>query len=68
METIDPDYREKALRFLVNCVEMEAGLEKEERRAVGRVVDALVKEEGWTEEELGLAKEEWEKFVEKVKA
>ena len=62
---IDPDYRDKSLRFLVNVVERTEGkgLEKEEKKMLGKVVKELEEGEGWSaEEDLGMAKIEWEEF------
>lgn len=63
--TIDPDYREKALRVLVNAVERTqgSGFTAEEKKAVREVVKGLDADKEWSEEDLGMAKAEWKAFV-----
>lgn len=64
IETIDSDYKEKALRVLVNIVSLssgEHGLSDSERRSTRDVAEAMEKE-GVDLDELGLAKAEWEEF------
>lgn len=62
---IDEDYRDKSLRFLVNVVERTEGkgLEKDEKDKLGKVVKELEEGGEWSaEEDLGMAKSEWEDF------
>lgn len=73
VSSIDADYREKVLRFLVNTVERtkeegKGGLESGEKSDVRKVVDELERQEAFEAEELGLAKEEWEEFKKGVQA
>lgn len=70
---VDPDYREKVLRFLVNTVERtrEEGkgeLEEGEKQQVREVVAELEGIEAWSAEELGLAEEEWIGFKQGIQA
>lgn len=70
---VDPDYREKVLRFLVNTVERtreegKGGLESEEKSNVSKAVQELEGQEAFEAEELGLAKEEWEEFKKGIQA
>lgn len=70
---MDPDYREKVLRFLVNTVERtkeegKGGLDSGEKESVSQVVDELEEQEAFEAEELGLAKEEWEDFKKGIQA
>lgn len=62
-EGVDPDYREKALRFLVNTVERAGSeLESSEKQLAREVVDSLDKDETFSLDDLGLARSEWETF------
>ena len=70
---VDPDYREKVLRFLVNTVERTAeegkgGLEAEEKGQVKEVVAELEGMDAWSADELGLAEEEWVNFKKGIEA
>ncbi|GAA6058756.1 hypothetical protein JCM10212_001872 [Sporobolomyces blumeae] len=68
---IDPDFRDKGLRFFVNVMERTQGrgLEREEKERVRAIVDELHKGGEWSaEEDLGMAKEEWARFDEAIKA
>lgn len=70
-ESIDPDYREKALRFLVNSAEKTKGAEgftEEEQKRIREVIKGIEAEDDWSEDGLGLAKEEWVSFKQAVKA
>jgi len=62
---IDPDYREKALRVLVNAVEREgkAAFGAEEKAKVREVVKGLEADQDWSVDDLGMAQSEWSAFV-----
>ncbi|GAA6052386.1 hypothetical protein JCM3770_000217 [Rhodotorula araucariae] len=63
---IDPDYRDKGLRFLANVVERtkgtDAGLTREEKDKVRAVVDEAEKAAEWSPEDVGMAEGEWAAF------
>ncbi|BGP30791.1 hsp70 nucleotide exchange factor fes1 [Rhodotorula toruloides] len=64
-EAIDPDFRDKGLRFLANAVESTKGadgLTAEEKTKVRGVVREVEQVEGWSFEDVGLAQDEWESF------
>ncbi|BGP38605.1 hsp70 nucleotide exchange factor fes1 [Rhodotorula kratochvilovae] len=63
---IDPDYRDKGLRFLANVVERtkgaDGGLSREEKDKVRAVVEDAEKGAEWTPEDVGMAADEWAAF------
>ncbi|GAA5836032.1 hypothetical protein JCM9279_002169 [Rhodotorula babjevae] len=69
---IDPDLRDKGLRFLANVVERtqgsEGGLTRGEKDQVLLAVDEAEKTEGWTPEDVGMAADEWAQFKRALKA
>lgn len=68
VEALDADYKEKALRVLVNIVaQTTSGLLAEEKETILGTVK-LFEQEGLDLEEVGLAKEEWEEFKTKLAA
>lgn len=68
VEALDADYKEKALRVLVNIVaQTTSGLLAEEKQTILGIVK-LFEQEGLDLEEVGLAKEEWNEFKTKLAA
>ncbi|GAA5881054.1 hypothetical protein JCM8547_001584 [Rhodosporidiobolus lusitaniae] len=71
VEEIDPDYRDKGLRFLANIVERTSGAEglnKEEKEKVRKVVDDVEVDKEWTPDNVGMGQGEWEAFKSVLKA
>ncbi|GAA6037901.1 hypothetical protein JCM8097_009481 [Rhodosporidiobolus ruineniae] len=72
-EAIDPDFRDKGLRFLANVVERtqgtkDGGLNGEEKKKIARVVDEVEQNKEWVPEDVGMAQGEWDAFKQHVKA
>ncbi|GAA6002264.1 hypothetical protein JCM10207_003153 [Rhodosporidiobolus poonsookiae] len=71
VEAIDPDFRDKGLRFLANVVERTSGadgLNGEEKEKVQKVVGEVEKDAEWTPEDIGMAQDEWKAFKDALKA
>lgn len=71
---VDPDLRDKGLRFLANVVERtaggntEGGLSRGEKDGALRAVAEAEKTEGWTPEDVGMAADEWAAFKRALQA
>ncbi|BGP54340.1 hypothetical protein JCM8202_000773 [Rhodotorula sphaerocarpa] len=75
-DAVDPDLRDKGLRFLANLVarttesnvgpEAEAALESEEKERIRRVVAEAEGTAEWTPEDVGMAVDEWDAFKRQV--
>lgn len=75
VEAIDPDFRDKGLRFLANVVEQtkgvvsgSEGLNKEERSKVKKVIEEVERDSEWTPENVGMAESEWKAFKQAIEA
>ncbi|GAA5948716.1 hypothetical protein JCM21900_005271 [Sporobolomyces salmonicolor] len=68
---IDPDFRDKGLRFLVNLADKtkgtDVGLSREEKEKVAKVVEEIEGEGGWSPDDLGMADDEWRTFKDSLK-
>ena len=64
--SVDPDLRDKGIRFLANVVErtsaQQEGFTSEEKEQIRRVVHEVEAEDGWTPEEVGMLADEWAAF------
>lgn len=64
--SVDPDLRDKGIRFLANVVErtsaQQEGFTSEEKEQIRRVVQEVEAEDGWTPEEVGMLADEWAAF------
>ena len=71
-DAIDPDYRDKALRVLLNAVQRTAGakgLEEDEKKAVRLVLGEVESDKSWSAtEDLGVSADEWSEFKQAVAA
>ncbi|KAM0788372.1 hypothetical protein ACM66B_001512 [Microbotryomycetes sp. NB124-2] len=71
-ESIDPELKDKALRFFVNAVGATKGnanaLESDEKIAVSRLADEVEGSDDWSVDDLGLAQSEWAEFKQALKA
>ncbi|GAA5884502.1 hypothetical protein JCM6882_005278 [Rhodosporidiobolus microsporus] len=68
---VNPDFRDKGLRFLANVVERTSGAEGlngEEKEKTRKVVDEVEKDSEWTSEDVGMAASEWDSFKKALKA
>lgn len=66
--TVDPDYREKALRFLVNTTDRAgAALQADEKALVSEVVQSLDSDESFSIDDLGLSEAEYAQFKQSLK-
>lgn len=66
-DAIDADYRDKAVRFLVNVMEttrssQDGGLTKEEKDVVSAHVGELERASDWNLDDVGLTQQEWDAF------
>ncbi|GAA5913138.1 hypothetical protein JCM5296_007545 [Sporobolomyces johnsonii] len=70
--SINPDFRDKGLRFLVNLVDKtkgtDVGLTREEKEKVAKVVEEIEGEGEWSPDDLGIAAEEWRAFKDSLQA
>ncbi|GAA5975562.1 hypothetical protein JCM10908_005203 [Rhodotorula pacifica] len=63
--SVDPDFRDKGIRFLANVVERtsgEEGLTAQEKEQIRRVVQEAEATADWTPEEVGMLADEWATF------
>ncbi|GAA5821245.1 hypothetical protein JCM11251_004531 [Rhodosporidiobolus azoricus] len=70
VSAVDPDFRDKGLRFLANVVERTSGsdgLNGEEKEKVQKVVEEVEKDAEWTSEDVGMSKGEWDSFKQALK-
>ncbi|KAK4051859.1 hsp70 nucleotide exchange factor fes1 [Microbotryomycetes sp. JL201] len=71
-ESIDPELKEKALRFFVNAVDATKGksdaLNPEEKNQVLKLAEEMEGDADWSVDDLGLAQSEWANFKQALKA
>ncbi|BGP14572.1 hypothetical protein JCM10213_001921 [Rhodosporidiobolus nylandii] len=71
VEAIDPDFRDKGLRFLANVVERTKGVEgfnSDEKGKIAKVVAETEKDSSWSCEDVGMSRGEWDAFKAAVSA